>query len=41
MTVYGGELNCKLNDIVGDENNPSAKISSRYDDQVIKIPGGK
>jgi hypothetical protein len=38
-TGFQDDLNDALNDIVGKENNPSAKISGKYG-QIIKIPGG-
>jgi hypothetical protein len=39
-TGYQDMLNDALNDAVGKENNPSAKIAQKYED-IIKIPDGK
>ena len=39
-TNYQDILNDALNDAVGKENNPAAKISQKYED-IIKIPDGK
>jgi hypothetical protein len=39
-TGYQDMLNEALNDSVGKENNPAAKIAQKYED-VIKIPDGK
>jgi len=39
-TDYQDILNHALNDAVGKENNPAAKIAQKYED-VIKIPDGK
>jgi hypothetical protein len=39
-TGYQDLLNDALNDAVGKENNPAAKIAQKYED-VVKIPDGK
>ena len=39
-TGYQDMLNDALNDVVGKENNPAAKIAQKYED-IIKIPDGK
>ncbi|MEN3321898.1 MAG: hypothetical protein V7643_5300 [Mycobacterium sp.] len=39
-TGYQDQLNDALNNAVGKENNPSARIAQKYED-IIKIPDGK
>lgn len=39
-TDYQDTLNEALNDVLGKENNPAAKIAQKYED-IIKIPDGK
>jgi hypothetical protein len=39
-TDFQNTLNDALNDAVGKDNNPAAKIAQKYED-IIKIPGGK